>query len=83
MGECGVNTFNLFVDFKAAYHSTDRTQVSKAMEEFQTTRKLRSLVEINRRNVRCKVETPNGITDPFITEKGHTARRRSILNVML
>jgi sorting nexin-29 len=55
MREYGVSTFNLFVDFKAAYDSIDRTQLFKAMEEFQIPRKLRSLVEI---------------TDPFDTKKG-------------
>jgi sorting nexin-29 len=32
MGKCGVNTFNLFVDFKAAYGSIERTQLFKAMD---------------------------------------------------
>jgi sorting nexin-29 len=70
MAECGVNTFNLFVDFKAAYDSIDRTQLLKTMEEFQIPIKLRSLVEITLRNARCKVKTPNGITDPFDTKMG-------------
>jgi sorting nexin-29 len=42
----------------------------KAMEELQIPRKLISLVEITLRNARCKVKTPNGITDPFDTKKG-------------
>jgi sorting nexin-29 len=67
----GVSTFNLFVDFKAAYDSTDRTEFFKAMEDFQIPRKLRSLVEITLRNVRCKVKTPSGITDPFDTKRAY------------
>jgi sorting nexin-29 len=70
LGEYRVNTFNLFVDFKSAYDSIDRTQLFKAMEEFQIPRKLRSLVEITLRNARCKVKTPYGITDPFDTKQG-------------
>jgi hypothetical protein len=34
MGEYGVSTCYLFVDFKAAYDSTDRNELFKAMEEF-------------------------------------------------
>jgi sorting nexin-29 len=74
MGEYEVNTFNLFVDFKATYDSTDRTQLFKNMEEFQIPRKLRSLVKIMLRNAKCKVKTPNGITDPFDTHT-HTKKR--------
>jgi sorting nexin-29 len=80
MGEYVVSAFNLFVDFKAAYDSIDRTQLFKAMKEFQIPSKLRILVEITLRNVRCKVKTPSGITDPSDPQKkGPTRRRRSIL----
>jgi hypothetical protein len=68
--EYGVNTFYLFVDFKAAYASINRIQLFMAMEEFHIPRKLRSLVEITLRNIRCKVRTSNEITDPFDTKKG-------------
>jgi sorting nexin-29 len=80
--EYGISTFNLFVDFKAAYDRIDRAQLFKAMEEFHIPRKLTSLVEITLRSVRCKVKTPSGITDPFDTKKGPTARRRSNLCVV-
>jgi hypothetical protein len=70
MGEYGVNTFYLFVDFKATYERINRTQLFKAMEEFQIARKLKNLVEITLRNTRCKVKTPSRITDTFDTKKG-------------
>jgi sorting nexin-29 len=81
IGEYRVNTFNLFVDFKATYDSMNRIQLFKAMEEFQIARKLRSLVEITLRNASCKVKTPNRITDPF-DKKGPMGRRCSILYVV-
>jgi sorting nexin-29 len=56
--------------FKAAYDSTDRHEVLKAMEEFSLPGKLRRLVEITLQNARCNVKTENGISDPFITRKG-------------
>jgi hypothetical protein len=70
MGEYGVRTFYLFVDFKAAYDSTDRNELFKAMEEFSLPGKLRRLVVVTLENVRCKMTTQNGISDPFITRKG-------------
>jgi sorting nexin-29 len=81
MGECGLNTFYLFVDFRAAYDSTDRTQLFKAVEEFQIPRKLTSLAEKTLRNTRCKLKTPNGITYPFDTKKG--LRQVDALSCML
>jgi hypothetical protein len=45
MGEYGVSTFYLFVDFKAAYDSINRNELFKAMEEFLLPGTLRRLVE--------------------------------------
>jgi sorting nexin-29 len=70
MGEYGGSTFYLYVIFKAAYDSTDRHEVLKAMEEFSLPGKLRRLVEITLKNARCNVKTENGISDPFIKRKG-------------
>jgi hypothetical protein len=52
MGEYGVRTFYLFVDFKAVYDSTDRNELFKAMEEFSLPGKLRRLVVVTLENVR-------------------------------
>jgi hypothetical protein len=39
------------------------------VEEFFLPGKLRS-VEVTLQNIRCKVKTQNGISDPFITREG-------------
>jgi sorting nexin-29 len=70
MGEHGVDTFNLFVEFKAAYDSIDKNELFKAMEEFSLRGKLRRLVEVTLENVRWKVKTQNGISEPVTTRKG-------------
>jgi hypothetical protein len=41
MREYGVNTYYMFVDFKAAYDSIDSAGLFKAMEEFHVPRKLK------------------------------------------
>jgi len=46
MGEYRIKTLHLFVDFKAANDSTDKTQLFKAMDKFQIPRKHRKLEEI-------------------------------------
>jgi hypothetical protein len=46
MGEYGVSTFYLFVDFKASYDSIDRNELFKDMEKFPLPGKLRRLVEV-------------------------------------
>jgi hypothetical protein len=55
MKEYGANTYYMFVDFKAVYDSIDRAGLFKAMEEFHVSRKLRCLVELTFKTVRCKV----------------------------
>jgi hypothetical protein len=78
-GECGVSTFYLFVDFKAAYDSNDRNELFKAVEEFSLPRKLR-LMEATSEN-KCTVKTQKGISDPFVTRKG--LRQSDVLSYML
>jgi sorting nexin-29 len=70
-----------FWDFKAAYDSIDRNEHFKAMEELSLLGKLRRLVEITLENVKCKVKTHIGISDPFITRKG--LRQGDALSCML
>jgi sorting nexin-29 len=81
MGEYGVSTFCLFVDFKVAYKSTDINGLFKAMEKISLPRKLRRLVEVTSENVRCKMKSQNGISDPFITRK--ELRQGDTLSCML
>jgi sorting nexin-29 len=69
MKEYGVNTYCMFVDFKAAYDSIDRAGLFKAMEEFHVPRKLRCLVELTLKTLRCRVKTFNGITESFESKK--------------
>jgi hypothetical protein len=35
MGEYGINIFHLFMDLKAAYDFTDRTQISRIWRNFK------------------------------------------------
>jgi hypothetical protein len=51
------------------------------MEEFSLPGKLRRLVEVTLENVRCKVGTQNGISDPFISRK--MLRQGDALSFML
>jgi hypothetical protein len=62
MKEYGVNTYYTFVDFRAAYDSTDRAGLFKATEEFHIPGKLRCLVELTLKTLRCRAKTFNGIT---------------------
>jgi hypothetical protein len=49
----GVNTYYIFVGFKAAYDSIDRAGLFKAMEEFQVSTKLSFLMELTLKTVKC------------------------------
>jgi hypothetical protein len=65
----GVNIYYMLVYFKDAYDSIDRAGLLKAMEEFQVPRKLRCLVKLTFKTVRCRVKIFNGITESFETKK--------------
>jgi sorting nexin-29 len=65
-----VNTYYMFVDFKAAYDSVDRAGLFKAMEEFHVLRRLRCLAELTLKCARCRVKTVSGVTESFETKKG-------------
>jgi sorting nexin-29 len=81
IGEYGVSKFYLFVEFKAAYDSIDRNEFFKATEEFSLPGKLGRLVKVTLENVRCRVKTQKGISDPFITRGG--LRQGETLSCML
>jgi sorting nexin-29 len=66
----GVNTYYMFVDFKAAYDSINREVLLKDMEEFHVPRKLRGLVELEFKNVRCRVRAGGGINNLSRSRKG-------------
>jgi hypothetical protein len=69
------------VDDNKLTHSIDRNELFKAMEKCSFPGKLRRLAEVTLENVRCKVKTQNGISDPFITRKG--LRQGDALSYML
>jgi sorting nexin-29 len=68
MSEYGVKTRYMFVDFKATYDSINREGL-KAVEEFYVTRKLRGLVELTFKTIRCRVQSGNGMNEPFLIKK--------------
>jgi sorting nexin-29 len=54
MREYGVNTYYMFVNSKAAYHSTVRAGFLRAMEEFHVPRKHRFLVKLTFKTVKMQ-----------------------------
>jgi hypothetical protein len=69
--EYGINnTYYMFADFKAAYDTINRAGIFKAVKEFHIPRKLKCLVKLTLKTVRCKVKTFTGITEFFGAKKG-------------
>jgi hypothetical protein len=59
LGKCkevGIQMHLLFIDFKAAYGSIDRTRVYLAIEEMHVPKKLVNLVRITMRNTQYQKE---------------------------
>jgi hypothetical protein len=65
-----ISTFQLFIDYKAAYDSIRRDKLLSAMEEFEIPNKLINLTRATLKRVRCRVKIQKDLSDPFITERG-------------
>jgi hypothetical protein len=51
----GIETHQLFTDFRAAYDSIDRSNLHTATKEFQIPRKLTALVKATMSNTLCQI----------------------------
>jgi hypothetical protein len=70
MREYGVSTLKNLWILKPPMTALIEPKSSRLWRNFQYPENFSSLVEITLRNVRCKVKTPSGITDPSDTKKG-------------
>jgi sorting nexin-29 len=61
----GIETHHLFMDFRAAYDSVDRSNLYNAMEEFQIPKELTALVKASMRNTLCQIRIQNLLSDPI------------------
>jgi hypothetical protein len=68
--EYNIDTYHLFVDFKAAYDSVSRTKLYKAMQEFGIPEKLINLTKMTMSAVVCRVRIQDSTSEPFETKCG-------------
>ena len=68
--ERNVTIHQLFVDFKQAYDSIDRTAVFEIMTEFGIPTKLVNLTKATLTDTKCKVMIRNTASDPFDIDSG-------------
>jgi sorting nexin-29 len=66
----GIETHHLFIDFRAAYDSIDRSNLYIAMKEFQIPRKLIALVKATMSNTVCQIRIQNLLSDTKHTKNG-------------
>jgi hypothetical protein len=71
----GIETHHLFIDFRTAYDSIDRSDLYIAMEKFQIPRKLIALVKAIMSNTLCQIRIQNLLSDPIHIKKWCQARR--------
>jgi sorting nexin-29 len=70
LGKCnefGIETHHLFIDFRAAYDSVDRSNLYNSMEEMQIAKKFIALVKATVRNIQCQSRIQNMLSDPIFT----------------
>jgi hypothetical protein len=75
------DTHHLFIDFKAAYGSTDRRPLYAAMEELNIPQKLIALVKAALNNTQCRVRIQNRFSEPVNVKNG--VRQRGALICLL
>ncbi|XP_013163277.1 PREDICTED: uncharacterized protein LOC106114561 [Papilio xuthus] len=68
--EYNVDTYHLFVDFKAAYDNVDRAFLYEAMREINIPEKLIRLTKMTLQNTKCKVKVESDYSEPFYTFNG-------------
>jgi len=64
-GEHGKDKHHLFIDFKAAYGSTNRRGLYAGMEEMNMSRKLIALAKATMNNPQCRVKIQNRLWEPI------------------
>ena len=64
------DTHHLFIDFKAAYDSIDRSRLYAAVEELNIPQKLIALVKATMNNTQCRVKIQNRFSAPINTKNG-------------
>jgi hypothetical protein len=73
--EVRIEMHHLFIDFKAAYDSIDRTRLYLAMEEMQIPKNLISLVRDTMRNTQHQIRIQVMLSEPPIHKKWGSAGR--------
>lgn len=68
--EFNVDTYHLFIDFKAAYDTVNRERLYRALDEFNIPRKLVNLVRLTMSNVECRVRIQQDLSDTLKTFNG-------------
>jgi sorting nexin-29 len=64
------DTYHLFIDFKAAYDSTDRRRIYVAMGELNIPQKLIALFKAKMNNTQCQVKIQNRFSAPINVRNG-------------
>jgi hypothetical protein len=77
--EVGIEMHHLFIDFKAAYDSIDRTRLYLAMEEMQIPKKLINLVRVTMRNTEYQIRIQSTLSESLLIKKSPSGRYPSIL----
>uniref|UniRef100_A0AAG5DNL5 Reverse transcriptase domain-containing protein n=1 Tax=Anopheles atroparvus TaxID=41427 RepID=A0AAG5DNL5_ANOAO len=65
-----IPTHHLFIDFKAAYDTIDRTELWKTMQQYGFPGKLIRLLRATMDRVQCRVRISSMLSDPFESHRG-------------
>ena len=68
--EFGIDTYHLFIDFKAAYDSILRGKLYQAMNQMKVPKKLIDITKMTMSKVVCAVKIQNSVSRKFETERG-------------
>jgi sorting nexin-29 len=68
--EFNVDTYHLFIDFKAAYDKIKRKELLVVMKELDFEPKLIRLVAASLNGSKCRVKLGNDLSDPFEVREG-------------
>jgi sorting nexin-29 len=67
--EFKINTFHLFIDFKATYDSIKSDKLLSDMQEFGIPVKLTNLTRATLKRVKCRIKLQGHLSEPFLTQR--------------
>ena len=67
--EYGKNVLHLLIEFQPAYNTVSRNELLEAFKEFKISKRLKIMVKLTLKHVRCRIKIQNNLSEQFETSQ--------------